>query len=193
MTKETYLLLGAVITAVVGFLAARYTSGVQLRIAQDRSNKDLLLQEQRMRDERQRSETALERAKLETLHKILSTISLENSQTMSFFQSSGFEVTNFRRRYLDNCDRLHEGLAIADLYYPDMSSSIKEIYGQTNIFWGSQEALIQADIKANKPAWDSHLQDVLTAGNLIQTQVEKLHLSIADRGRAIRQNLTRLE
>lgn len=193
MTTEIYILAGGVFTAVIGLLAAKLTSGIQLRIAHNNSHKDLMLQQQRLTDERQRAEAALERAKLESLHKILSTVSFENSQTMSYFQSRNIEISSFRSRYIDNCNRLHDGLAIADLYYPDMSASIRKIYGQTNIFWGSQEALIRTDVKANQLAWEAHLHEVLAAGEVIHNHVENLHSRIRDRGSDIRLDLTRIE
>ncbi|WP_228270202.1 hypothetical protein [Acinetobacter bereziniae] len=34
MEKEIYILLGATITALFGYIVARYTSGIQLKIAQ---------------------------------------------------------------------------------------------------------------------------------------------------------------
>jgi gas vesicle protein len=193
MTNQIYLLIGAIISAAVGLLAARLTSGIQLKIARSNSKKDLLLQQQRLADERQRAEAALERAKLETLHKILSTISFETSQTMSYIQSKDIELSVFRRRYIDNCNRLDDALAIADLYYPDMSSAVRKIYGQTNIFWGSQEALIRTDVKTNQDAWQAHLHEVLGAGNAIRAQVETLHSRITARGTEIRSDLARFE
>ncbi len=56
-------------------------------------------------------------------------------------------LSSFRKRYLENCDRLHIAEAIAALYYPEMTEKIKEVYGQSNIFWGSQEGVLRTDIK----------------------------------------------
>ncbi len=44
MEKEIYILLGATITALFGYIVARYTSGIQLKIAQKNSEKDIQLQ-----------------------------------------------------------------------------------------------------------------------------------------------------
>lgn len=191
MPKEIFILLGAVFTALVGFLAARFTSGVQLRIARENSEKDLKLQSDRLLDERVRAEVALEREKLEKLHKILSIISFENSQTMSYIQSSDTELSSFRQRYIENCDRLHDALAISDLYYPKMSESIRKIFGESNCFWGYQEGVIKIDIKENEQGWQSNLAKVLDAGNEIYKHVKSLQYQIAERGKELNKALHR--
>ena len=191
MPKEAYILLGALVTAFVGFIVARYTSGVQLKIAKDNSAKDIRLQSDRLDDERLKSEVALERDKLEKLHKVLSVISFENSQTMSYIQSSETDLSDFRKRYIANCDRLHDALAITDLYYPEMSRSIREIFGQANCFWGYQEGVIQIDIKTNEQGWQSNLSKVLDAGSEINKRVKDLQYQISERGKELNKALQR--
>lgn len=191
MPKELFILCGAVFTGLVGFLAAYLTSGVQLKIARENSDKDLKLQSDRLLDERVKSEIALEREKLEKLHKILSIISFENSQTMSYIQSSDTELTDFRKRYIENCNRLHDALAITDLYYPDMSESIREIFGQSNCFWGYQEGVIRIDIKENEKGWQSNLSKVLSAGTEIYKHAKSLQFQIAERGKELNKALQR--
>ena len=191
MPKEAYIFLGALVTAFVGFIVARYTSGVQLRIAKDNSAKDIHLQLDRLDDERLKSEVALERDKLEKLHKVLSVISFENSQTMSYIQSSETDLSDFRKRYIANCDRLHDALAITDLYYPDMSDPIREIFGQANCFWGYQEGVIQIDIKSNEQGWQSNLSKVLEAGTEINKRVKGLQYQISERGKELNKALQR--
>ena len=191
MEKEAYIFLGAIVAAIIGYAAARLTSGVQLKIARDNSDKDLKLQSDRLADERLKSEISLEREKLERLHKILSAISFENSQTMSYIQSSHTELSDFRRRYIDNCDRLHDALAITALYYPGMSESVRVIFGQANCFWGYQEGVIRIDIKENEQGWQSNLSKVLDAGTEINKRVKDLQYSIAERGKELNQALQR--
>ncbi|MDR7121979.1 hypothetical protein [Rheinheimera soli] len=185
MPKETYLFLGALVTALIGIFVARYTSGVQLKIAKDNSEKDIRLQADRLADERLKNEVALERDKLEKLHKILSVISFENSQTMSYIQSSETELSDFRKRYIENCDRLHDALAITDLYYPDMSEPIRQIFGQANCFWGYQEGVIRIDIKTNEQGWQSNMLKVLDAGGVINKHVKSLQYQISERGKEL--------
>ncbi|MDD3576412.1 MAG: hypothetical protein RBS14_02915 [Atribacterota bacterium] len=191
MPKEAYILLGALVTAFVGFIVARYTSGVQLKIAKDNSAKDIRLQSDRLDDERLKSEVALERDKLEKLHKVLSVISFENSQTMSYIRSSETDLSDFRKRYIANCDRLHDALAITDLYYPEMSEPIREIFGQANYFWGYQEGVIQIDIKTNEQGWQSNLSKVLVAGAEINKRVKDLQYQISERGKELNKALQR--
>ena len=191
MPKEVYIFLGALVTALLGILVAICTSGVQLKIAKDNSEKDIRLQSDRLADERLKNEVALERDKLEKLHKTLSVISFENSQTMSYIQSSETELSDFRKRYIENCDRLHDALAITDLYYPDMSEPIREIFGQANCFWGYQEGVIQIDIKTNEQGWQSNLSKVLDAGGVINKHVKSLQYKIAERGKELNKALQR--
>ncbi|MCO5787262.1 hypothetical protein DHB74_12930 [Pseudomonas sp. G11-1] len=191
MPKEAYIFLGALVTAFVGFIVARFTSGVQLKIAKDNSAKDIRLQSDRLDDERLKSEVALERDKLEKLHKVLSVISFENSQTMSYIQSSETDLSDFRKRYIANCDRLHDALAITDLYYPDMSEAIREIFGQANCFWGYQEGVIRIDIKTNEQGWQSNLSKALEAGTEINKRVKVLQYQISDRSKELNKALQR--
>lgn len=189
MANEAYVLLGAIVTAFVGFVAARFTSGVQLKISKENSEKDIQLQSYKLADERLKNEVSLEREKLEKLHKILSMVSFENSLTMSYIQSYEKELTDFRKRYIENSCRIHDALAITDLYYPDMSELIREIYGQTNCFWGYQEAVMQIDIKKNEQGWQSNLTKVLEAGTEINKRVKRLQYQISERGEKLNKAL----
>lgn len=189
MPKEAYIFFGALATAFVALLVARFTSGVQLKIAKDNSDKDIRLQSDRLKNERLKSEVTLERDKLERLHKVLSVISFENSQTMSYIQSSDTELSDFRKRYIENCDRLHDALAITDLYYPDMSEPIREIFGQANCFWGYQEGVIKIDINTNEQGWSSNLSKALDAGVEINKRVKGLQYRISERAKELNKSL----
>jgi hypothetical protein len=189
--KEAYIFLGVLVTTFVGFVVAHYTSGIQLKIAKDNSEKDIKLQFDRLADERLKDEVSLERAKLEKLHKTLSVISFENSQTMSYIQSSETELSDFRKRYIENCDRLHDALAITDLYYPEMTDPIQKIFGEANCFWGYQEGVIRTDIKTNEQGWQSNLSKVLDAGAEINKHVKSLQHQIAERGKELNKALQR--
>lgn len=190
MEKELYLFVAASIGALAAYVTAKITSGTQLAIAKLSAEKDITLQRDRLQDERVKDALSIERNKLDILHRTLSRISLENSQTMSYMQSdSNLSITDFRVRYLDNCDHLHEAMAIVDIYYPKMSDSLKKIYGQSNIFWGTQENLLRTDIKANPSGWKSILSEVLKAGESIQTLTRQLKEEVAYRAKELTANL----
>lgn len=192
MPKEMYIFLGAIVGALAAYITARVTSSRQLEIAQLNAQKELKLQEELFFDERLKSEVSLERSKLEILHIILSKIALENSQTMSFIQSdSNMKLEVFRERYLDNCSRLHEAKAIVDIYYPEMSESVRNIYGQSNIFWGFQEGVLRTDIKKNESGYQSNLANVLKAGDEIAGDVKKLQYKIMYRSEELYKALRR--
>lgn len=182
MDKEIYLIFGTMIGAFVAYLTAKITTKAQLYIARLNAKKDISLQFDRLHEDRTRQERELERSKLDILHRTLSRIALENSQTMSYMQSDeNISIAEFRRRYLDNCDRLHEALAIVDIYYPQMGKSMREIYGKSNVFWGYQENLLRIDIKKNHEGWQAMLSEVLKAGEAIGTHSRNLRDEIANR------------
>ena len=192
MPKEMYIFLGAVVGALAAYVTARITGRNQIKIAEISARKDIELQKDRLLDERTKFEVKLEREKLEILHMILSKISLENSQTMSYIQSdSDISLSEYRARYLENCARLHEAQAISDIYYPQMSESLGCIYGQTNVFWGSQEKVLRTDIKENKKIYSSCLQKVLKASEKISNQVKTLQFKITERSQELNEALHR--
>ena len=192
MPKEMFIFWGAVVGALAAYITARITGRNQIKIAEIGAQKDIALQEDRLLDERIRSEVALEREKLAALHMILSKIALENSQTMSYIQSdSGTSVAEYRARYLENCARLHEAQAISGIYYPEISESLDLIYGQSNMFWGSQEGVLRTDIKENNEDWSAHFQEALNASKDISNHVRTLQWKITERSKELNNALHR--
>lgn len=190
MPSELYILVGATVGAVAAYVTAKVTSGTQLHIARLNAEKDITLQRDRLRDDRFKNELSIERGKLDTLHRILSRIELENSQTMSYIQSdSNLGVDGFRTRYLENCERLHEAMAIADIYYQKMSDRLRQIYGQSNVFWGNQENLLRTDIKTNNQGWQALLSKVLEASEAIGTRTRQLKDEIAGRAKELSEQI----
>lgn len=186
MDKELYLFLGACVGALFAYVSAMIGARTQREVARLNANKDIALQRDRLNEDRRASELSVERDKLDALHRILSRIALENSQTMSNMQSSAkWTIADFRARNLENCDRLHEAMAIADIYYPQMGDSVREIYGQSNVFWGYQENLLQTDIKTNPSGWNAHLSAVLKAGDTIGERSRQLQGEISCRARQL--------
>jgi hypothetical protein len=186
MDKELYVFLGAGLGALFAYVSAVIGARTQREVAQLNANKDITLQRDRLSEDRRKNELAVERGKLDALHRILSRIALENSQTMSHMQSSAnLAVEDFRARYLENCDRLHEALAIVDIYYPEMRGPIRDIYGQSNVFWGYQENLLQTDIQTNPAGWNSHLSAVLKAGQAIGERAWQLQTDISHRAQQL--------
>jgi hypothetical protein len=185
MEKEIYILLGA----LVGFIAAALTSGIQLKIAKQNSQKDIQLQTGRLADERLKNEVALQREKLEKLHKLLSTISFENSQTMSFLHREELNISDFRKRYIENCDRIHDAHAITDLYYPDMSDFVDEIFKHANLFWGYQDIVMQTEVPVSQQLILTNLAEVRSAGLEIKTLVVALQNQIAEKGKALEKKM----
>ncbi|MFZ6845840.1 hypothetical protein [Undibacterium sp. RuTC16W] len=190
MTTELSILVGTVTGALAAYITAKVTTNTQLNIARGNADKDITLQRDRLKHDHFTNELSVERAKLDALHRILSRIELENSQTMSYIQSvSNLGVEDFRSRYLENCERLHEAMAIADIHYPEMSEKVCEIYGQSNIFWGNQENLLRTDIKANEFGWQTLLSKVLEASQAISTRARHLKFEIAHRAKELSGNI----
>lgn len=189
MPTEAYVLISGLAAALISLLGARFSGGVQLRIARDNSAKDIQLQEHRLFEKRQRIEAALEREKLEAVHRLLSTVAFETSLTMSYIQNDVKNVDKFRDRHVENCGLLHQALAVTDLYYPDMSDSVREIQSLLDVFWGEQESLMKTKIERNEEGWNRNFSGVLTSGQNIKREVGQLHLQIRRRGRAINGDL----
>ena len=192
MPKEMLIFLGAVIGALAAYVTARVTGRNQIEIAEISTRRDIKLQEDRLLDERIKSEVMLEREKLEFLHVILSKVEWENSQTMSYIQSdSDMSIAEYRARYLENCARLHEAQAISDIYYPEMSKSIRLIYSQSNMFWGRQEGMLRTDIQKNIEIWSAHLQEALKSSREISSHTQKLQQEISNRSEELNKALYR--
>jgi hypothetical protein len=190
MTKELYIFLGAIVGALFAYITAMITAKTQQDIARLNAKKDITLQHDRLLEERRKNEIYTERNMLDVLHRTLSKISLENSQTMSYMQSDeNLEVPKFRMRYLENCDRLHEAMSIVDIYFPKMSDTLSEIYGQSNVFWGYQENLLRTDIMINPEGWNDLLLKVIKAGEEIGSRSRKLKREISARAKLLNENL----
>jgi hypothetical protein len=190
MDRDFIVLSAAIVGAIAAYITAKVTGSNQLKIAKIAAEKDIQLQSERLLHDRVVNEIKLEREKLEKLHLILSKIAFENSLTMSYFLSSNdTDVDIFRNRYMENCQRFQEAMAIADLYYPEMSTSVNTIYGEMNMFWGHQEAIIQIDTENHKHGRQTNLEQVIAAGNKIAKMVSELRNSIADRGENLKDSL----
>ncbi|PLX66684.1 MAG: hypothetical protein C0602_11500 [Denitrovibrio sp.] len=124
----------------------------------------------------------------------MSFIALEYSQTKSIVESSSnISVDHLHERYFKNCERLHEAQAIAALYYPDVSGALDEIYGQSNIFWGNQERVLQTDINKDQDLWDKHFTEVLSAINKISKDVKSVQYSIRHRATYISKSIKQIQ
>ncbi|HIF9529900.1 hypothetical protein [Photobacterium damselae] len=147
MEKEIIILISALLGAIAAYITARVTSSSQQNIARINADKDYRIHTSTIRNERLKIEVALRREKLEQLHLILSKISTENSQTISVIQSSDkLSLSDFRHRYLANCNLIHEAQAISALYYPEIRKYLDQIYNQSTRFWFYQENILRTDI-----------------------------------------------
>lgn len=193
MSKELYLLFGAMVGAIAAYITTKITTANHLRIAKINVHKDLNLQEGKIANEQLKEEVNLERDKLGELHKILSDIAYENSMTASYIDADEeIELSQFRKKYRDNCSRLHEALAIADLFYPELSDDVREIYGQTNMFWGGQDNYLKVD-KANGDTKirQFHREKTIKAGGEIGSMVLSLQYRISTIGTNLKEQIWR--
>lgn len=147
MEKEVIILMSALVGAIAAYITARVTSSSQQNIAQINADKDYRIHTSTILDERMKIEIALRREKLEQLHIIISKISIENSQTSSVILSSDkLSLSDFRQRYLANCDLIHQAQAIAALYYPEMRKRLDQMYSQSTRFWFYQENILRTNM-----------------------------------------------
>jgi hypothetical protein len=186
MEREVVIFITVSIAALAAYITAKVTSRNQLKIAEVTAKKDLEIHLSSIRDAREQKEIALLRKKLESLHNILSKVSLENSLTVSFIQSDAkMPIEKFRSRYLDNCELFHKAQSISAIYYPEMTARLNEIYDASNVFWGHQEGVLRIDINENKAGWESNLEKVTSSSNLIADKVKDLKYDIREHGKAL--------
>lgn len=175
-----YVILGAVITSVVTYFTTKNSSNVQLKIHTSALYED-----------RNKAQIILERIKLEELYQIISIISFENSITMSNINSSESKLKDFRNRYMKNTHKLYLALAISDMYFPNMSSKIRDILSNSNLFWGHQEGVIRTDSKNNPEGWKFNLEEVIETSRKISKDVRYLQEQISQESALLTQKLLR--
>lgn len=139
MTAAIFGLIGAFIGGLFGYLGTKHSSNTQLEIA--KSGNEHLLHLDNIKAERELRERELIRLRgqFERAHRILSLIGMENSQTVSFIESTGdLDIEAFNSRYLDNCKVVDELRAIAVIDIPELIIDCEDIYSLSNRFWGNQ-------------------------------------------------------
>jgi len=192
MEKEALILISVLLGAIAAYITARVTSKNQLKVAEETTRKELKMQNNHIYNECLKEEVALKREKLENLHVILSKVALENSQTVSFIQSDeNMPISIFRERYQENCIRLHTAESIAALYYPKMTERVRDVYSQSNLFWGSQEGVLRTDIQENKNTWGANIKKVIKASQEISTIVNSLKDDIITQGESLNKKIER--
>ncbi len=162
MTSGIYSLFGV----IVGFLGSYISSKTQFQIAEKNIQFQSKIEKERTDRAFQEKELDRLRPRLEHAHQILSFISMENSMTVSFMESSGnLDIEAFHKRYLANCEKLNELRAIATIdNISELASVLEEVYGQTNIFWGYQQwkmELLKSGNKAGANSSNQELQKVI--------------------------------
>lgn len=181
-------IFGTVVGFLISLITTKMKTGTQLRIADRNAQKDITLQNERLLSNRCDHEIVLERDKLEELHKILSQVQLEYSQTMSYFQlDSDMEISEFRNRYLTNCAKLSDARAIIALHFPEMVNECDELYGETNKFWGYQENILRIGINTNDKGDDVNLNNVGSAVHNISKHVHSLKNKIIYRAKQLKE------
>lgn len=139
MTTAIIGVLGAFVGGLFGFLGAYLSTKTQLRIARINNDHQLQIETEKAARALHEKEMIRLREQIERGHKICSYISMENSQTLSYLESTGnLDISAFNKRYLDNCEKLDELRAIAAIDIPELVRITEEIYGLANVFWGNQ-------------------------------------------------------
>jgi hypothetical protein len=146
MNNTVSALIGGVLASAIGIISAWISANAMRSSAQIQANKDIRIQREKSVDARVTAEAAHRRMKLEELHVIVSRVAWENSQTVSYLdQVEKLDIGEFRKRYKALCSLMFSASAIVDMYYPSMSTKMSAIVGKANLFWGSHDALLQAD------------------------------------------------
>ena len=162
LTSGIYSLFGV----IVGFLGSYMSSKTLLQIAEKNIQFQAKIEKEKTDQAFQEKELDRLRPRLEHAHQILSFISMENSMTVSFMESSGnLDIEAFHKRYLSNCEKLNELRAISTIDdIPKLASVLEEVYDLTNIFWGYQQwkmELLKSGSKAGANSSNQELQKVI--------------------------------
>lgn len=190
MNNSIAALVGGVVGSTLTLVSSWISSATQKKIAAIHAEKEMAIHVSKIRSERLVDNVKYEREKLERLHKILSLIAFENSQTCSFIDSDGgLGVTEFWKRYRENCIRMDEASAIIDMHYPELAESMRKIYSQANVFWGSQEGVLRTDIKTASDVWQMNLSHVLDAAQVVNEHVSRVQHKIRSRSKDLIQSL----
>ncbi|MFW9103168.1 hypothetical protein ACOI8A_23920 [Pseudomonas sp. P4795] len=131
-------IFSSVIAAASAIMGGGMVSIVQLRSAREAQSTQLRLESIKIN-------AAVEDKRITTIissytdtHKILSRIAREYSLTsLDIMWRAELSEADYDQKYLISCECLDGARAIVDLYFPEISAIMKEIYGQMNVFWGS--------------------------------------------------------
>lgn len=81
-------------------------------------------------------------------------------------------------------------LRIASVFTnPKMERKLREIFTQSNIFWGDLENLLRADIASNRDGWNSLLSVVLEASRAIESRTYQLQDEITYRAKQLSESI----
>ena len=182
--------LGAFIGGLFGFLGAHLSTKTQLRIAQRTNDHQLRLEADKAARALKEKELFRLRGQIECAHKICSKIALENSQTISYLESTGkLDIDAFHKRYLENCEKLDELRAIAAIDIPELIKVADEIYGLANVFWGNQSWKMEHLKNKNQVGADAVSQQLYDAIFAIPDKIKEAKRILRDRAEALNKAL----
>ncbi|RKR78591.1 GlsB/YeaQ/YmgE family stress response membrane protein, partial [Marinobacter nauticus] len=182
--------LGAFIGGLFGFLGAHLSTKTQLRIAQSTNDHQLRLEADKAARALKEKELLRLRGQIERAHKICSKIALENSQTVSYLESTGkLDIDAFHRRYLENCEKLDELRAIAAIDIPELIKVADEIYGLANVFWGNQSWKMEHLKNENQGGADAVSQQLYEAIFAMPGKIKEAKSILRDRAEVLNKAL----
>ena len=190
MNNTVAALIGGVLGSAIGIISAWISANAMRTAAQVQADKDIRIQRKKSVDARVIAEAAHRRMKLEELHIIVSRVAWENSQTASYLdQVEKLEVGEFRKRYKALCSLMFSASAIVDMYYPSMSTKMSAIVGKASLFWGSHDALLQAD-PGNASGRQAHRNAIGEVAVEMSRLADEMHGLVSQASAEISQSLS---
>lgn len=171
--------LGVVVGSLIAYLSTKFSARAQVFSAEILAEKDVQIHRATIQagTERWRQERMLE--KLERAHQILCDISMSFSQTQMYFTDEDrISVDEFRQWYRIYCRKLHKSLSYVSFYLEHEGDTMREIYGQMNIYWGEMEGMLIAHKEGKMDVKRERLERALVASNEIADKSAKVRRRI---------------
>lgn len=145
------VVVSSIIAAASGIMGGGLVSFVQLRSARESQSAQYRLESLKLSVAADESRKITLVNTYTEVHKILSRTVREYSMTsLDIMWRAGGHEADFDKKYLMACESFDAARAVVDIYFPEASGLMEEIYGEMNIFWGNVKEII-ALTRAGEP------------------------------------------
>lgn len=134
---------------------------------------------------------------LREIHLELSHINFDYSTTGDYIlASSKTKLEEYHRKYIENVRSLDRVQAAVDMNYPQLSSKVKNIHGQANLYWGHRRTIIIGDQEESgmpEDHWKLPQLELQKACDNIAVLVGDIHKEISNIAETLRQKFGNIQ